>query len=692
MRTFSLQYIMLTLFLLLTVPVLAGVIAFGYTTSERITRVDSIQRIDHHQEIVSSSIENLFREVAANVQSMATAGNLQPDLFQGKASIDYLSTVARGTPDVQSAYVGLEDDGTFYQGRYMLFGQSVHGKAIPQGTVFAHRWVVPKGNAGRVETYEFLDHNMNVLGTSVASSDYDPRQRPWYQITKAAKDLTISDPNLFATLSLVGFTIAAPIKRDGDITGVVAIDLTLEGLSNYLSQSRISNSSMSFVLDHRGNVIANSKVKDVYQISNGTLQLSHITEWPDPVAGIVYSQRTIGVQGPQDLFVEHGGKEYAASLEPISAAHGKAWQVFTIAPVTDFSGAIEQNNRRVLLIGIIATILQIAIIWIFARKLATPLEQLVRQVDRIRNLNQDDEPDLPDSRIMEIGMLTKAVETLDNAIRSFASFVPVGLVRELLQSEQKLEIGGNSRFLTVFFSDMEGFTDLSEKIPAKNLVERVSDYLNIVANAVNLEAGTIDKFIGDGVMAFWGAPNLLEDHARRACMAALRVQAKVSAFNQAHLAETGESLLNVRIGIHSDAVVVGNIGSPERMSYTVLGDGVNVAARLEQVNKLYGTNICISHSVYKETGDILCVRPIGDIRFEGRRASTTVYELMGAFGHGLEFEPDAATLELANLSRIAFHERLSGNVEAAIRVYTQITQEFPDDPVARAILSELTTS
>jgi adenylate cyclase len=125
------------------------------------------------------------------------------------------------------------------------------------------------------------------------------------------------------------------------------------------------------------------------------------------------------------------------------------------------------------------------------------------------------------------------------------------------------------------------------------------------------------------------------------------------------------------------------------MSYTVLGDGVNIASRLEGLNKAYGTNICLSHSVYKEAGDILCVRPIGDVRVKGRRASITVYELLGAFGQGAEYEPADEILQLAEISRAAFERRVAGDDEGAIALYRKILQDYPGDPVAQAVLAEI---
>ncbi len=260
--------------------------------------------------------------------------------------------------------------------------------------------------------------------------------------------------------------------------------------------------------------------------------------------------------------------------------------------------------------------MQILIIYFLSSVISSPLENLARKVTRIQDLGGENLPPLH-SPIREVALLSRAIDTLDTAVKSFSAFVPVGLVRELLESDQKLELGGHSRFLTIFFSDLEAFSSLSEELPSQELLLRVSAYLEIVTKAVNEEHGTIDKFIGDGVMAFWGAPALLDDHALRACFAALRIRKSMTALNARWEAE-GSKPMHIRVGIHSDAVLVGNIGSKERMSYTVMGDGVNVAARLEGINKEYGTRICISHSGVQGGGRAaLCP---ADRRCRGQRA------------------------------------------------------------------------
>jgi adenylate cyclase len=677
----------LTLFVLLTVPVFFAIIAVTYVSNEKIARSNADELVERFRTDAIENIENVFNPIKSLVRSAAAVGADQPDFYSDNRSLKYLFSIIQHSNRIISMYVGLTD-GSFRQARQIEPTVEVQGKLPPPAARYAYRWIdaVPRGTAP-TDHYVFLDAQQKEVGKSEQVTAYDPRARLWYRMTQQAGGPVITDPDVFAALGLIGFTVAAPIFNDGRILGIAAADITLDGLSEYLAERKISPGTLSYILDHQGRVIANSERVKTYTNYNGRVELQHITSLGNDLPAIAFSARP---RDSEKLFsFTKGGEDYVASLTTLPADFGKRWQLFVVTPLADFTEAFQEHNRRLFLFGLLAIVLQILIIYFLSTVVSAPLEKLARKVVRIQDLEGENLPPL-DSPIREVAVLSRAIDTLDAAVKSFAAFVPVGLVKQLLESDQKLELGGHSRFLTIFFSDLEAFSTLSEEVPSQELLLRVSAYLAIVTKAVNEESGTIDKFIGDGVMAFWGAPALLDDHAARACFAALRIRKGMDGLN-ARWQDEGLKPLNIRIGIHSDAVLVGNIGSKERMSYTVMGDGVNVAARLEGINKEYGTRITISHSVFKEAGERLCVRPIDDVAVKGRRAKIPIYELMGAYGLGSEFEADQATVRLCRLTRTAYEALVAGDVALALERYRAILAEYPDDPVALEMARRLDT-
>ena len=676
----------LTLFILLTVPVFFAIVAVNYVSNEKIARDNAGELIGRFSVEAIENIQHLFDPIKSLVRSAAALGSEQPEFFEQNRSLKYLFSILQHSDRIISMYVGLSD-GSFRQARQIDPAVEIQGKLPPVGTRWADRWITPRSGSAPVDHYLFLDKDRRELGLSEQTTSYDPRARLWYRTAQQTGELSVSDVDVFATLGIVGFTVGAPFYADGALRGVAAADITLDGMSNYLAERKISPGTQSYILDHQGRVIANSERTKTYTSQNGKVELQHITSLGDDLPAIAFSFR------PRDSehtfsFVHHG-EHYIASLTTLPPEFGKKWQLFVVTPLADFTSAFDEQNKRLALFGVIAILLQICIIYFLSSVVSAPLERLALKVTKIQNLEGDNLP-LLKSPIREVAVLARAIDTLDSAVKSFAAFVPVGLVRQLLDSEQKLVLGGHSRFLTIFFSDLESFSTLSEEVPSQELLSRVSAYLGVVTHAVNMEHGTIDKFIGDGVMAFWGAPALLEDHAQRSCFAALRIREGMKELN-ADWEAAGKKPLKVRIGIHSDAVLVGNIGSKERMSYTVMGDGVNIAARLEGINKEYGTGICISHAVFKEAGERLCVRPVDEVTVKGRRSKVPIYELVGAYGLGPEFEPDEATVRLCKLTRSAYTALVAEDYALALSRYQEIVAEYPEDPVAATMAERLAT-
>lgn len=212
-------------------------------------------------------------------------------------------------------------------------------------------------------------------------------------------------------------------------------------------------------------------------------------------------------------------------------------------------------------------------------------------------------------------------------IRStFQKYLAPDVVKSLLKNPDAIALGGAEQVLTVYFSDIAGFTGISEKISANELVAALNEYLTRCTNIVIDELGTIDKYIGDAVMAFWGAPLPMVDHAERACMAALRVQKMLEIWN-ADRARQGLPSLATRIGIHTGACVVGNMGSTQRMNYTVMGDTVNLASRLEGLNKFFGTQTIVSGDCVANLREKLLCRHLAAVRVKGRGGAVEIYEL-----------------------------------------------------------------
>lgn len=208
----------------------------------------------------------------------------------------------------------------------------------------------------------------------------------------------------------------------------------------------------------------------------------------------------------------------------------------------------------------------------------------------------------------------------------FSKYVSKGVVDELLKN-QEIKLGGEKRVVSVLFSDIRGFTSMSEKIKPEEVVAILNEYLSEMTDIIFANKGTLDKFIGDAVMAVFGSPFYLKDHAQRAVKTAVQMIKRLNELNEKWIKE-GKKTLKIGIGINSGEVIAGNMGSLKRMEYTVIGDNVNLASRLESMNKELGTEILISENTYKEVKDIVKVRKFENVKIRGKEESITVYEVL----------------------------------------------------------------
>lgn len=213
--------------------------------------------------------------------------------------------------------------------------------------------------------------------------------------------------------------------------------------------------------------------------------------------------------------------------------------------------------------------------------------------------------------------------------RTFQHYLSPDVIKVLLEHPEQLKLGGDRKELTVLFSDIRDFTTKSEKLPPEKLVRLLNEYLTEMTDVIFQYKGTVDKYVGDAIMAIFGAPLAQEDHALRATFTALEMKEHLEKRRGEWCTKYGIDDLRIGIGINTGPMAVGNMGSEKRFNYTVVGDAVNLASRLEGLNKEYGTTIIISEAHYKKVKDHVTARELGTVRVKGKEIETKIYELEG---------------------------------------------------------------
>ena len=479
----------------------------------------------------------------------------------------------------------------------------------------------------RVDEYEVIVGDIEFQKRRFESTDYKVTGQEWYK-----KGIQQDEPSWFEVTAFpVGLrpsiAYAGPVDVYQRRQGVLAVIIENTRLAQFLSQLSVGKSGAAFILGRDGAVIAA----------------------PDPDADEVHMQRTDQPLLPvaQMAFKQAGASpgdenDKSRRMRMVSAGDGYAvtlttlafpgWTLATVIPEAEFLGPIETTIRR-LLIGLAFLVIASGILsaWLARRVIAQPLITVVDELRHVERFELDQVRRHP-SRVVELANLSTAIADMAGGLAAFRKYIPADLVRTLLRQGIEPRPGGSIRMLTVMFTDIAGFTGLSERL-GDQIIPLLSRYLDTVSREVTGHSGTIDKFIGDAVMAFWGAPTANPNHAVDACRAALACQ---SALLQSGLVDDHGRPVKVRIGINSGDMLVGNIGSEFRLNYTVIGDAVNVASRLEGANKEYGTEIIIGEETRRLAGDRIHVRELDRLVVYGRAGGLAIYELLGVAADGTE--------------------------------------------------------
>lgn len=293
--------------------------------------------------------------------------------------------------------------------------------------------------------------------------------------------------------------------------------------------------------------------------------------------------------------------------------------------------------------------------------------------------------------LMEIAVLFAAMLTFKLVVTdrekrqtraAFQHYLAPSVLEDMVKNPDKLKLGGEKRELTVFFSDIRGFTTISERLPAEELSKLLNEYLTPMSNIVFKHQGTLDKYMGDAVMAFWGAPMEQPDHALRGCTAALEMMSTLAGL-RAQWKAAGRPDIQIGIGLNSGPMSVGNMGSDMFFNYTVMGDNVNLGSRLEGTNKAYGTNIIISEFTYAKVKGQVVSRELGSVRVKGKKLPVGIYELRGL---GAPSKEEAAVIADFEAALAAYRARSWDEAEARLR---KVLEAWKDDGPSTHYLEDI---
>ncbi|MBQ7167127.1 MAG: cation:dicarboxylase symporter family transporter [Treponema sp.] len=520
-------------------------------------------------------------------------------------------------------------------------GNLIMGRRMPDGSLTRRYITRTKDKVLTRYVHENMQYNATFPNTEEGQdTGYDPRTRGWYKKASENKKTVWTNVYIFATDNMPGFSCASPVYDSaGKLLGVACIDIGIRDLSLYLGSISTTANSKLFIYDQDNQIIAKPlKAEDpignllnVYPAADGsnTYAMKKVDDKAEPIIAEAFenSRGRVNKEGIYSFSLD--GKAYFCKIDSMPLDEELSMNVGMVIPDEDIMGIVYKNNRTVMIISMIVIIIAIIISVLVSSVISKPMKTLSTEMNNIKELAIDDGVMLHDSGIKEIDNMVDSFEGMKQGLVNFKKYVPSDLVTQLIRNSQKAEIGGKKQTLTLMFSDIENFTGISEMTKPEDLVNRLYDYFSLFAHTISGNRGTIDKYIGDSIMAFWGAPVEMDvkQHAELACRSALTCQMQGFNLSNAWIRE-GKPKFRTRFGIHTGEVVVGNMGSDERINYTVLGDNVNLASRLEGINKYYGTEIIISAVTHDLVKDDFEFRMLDKITVKGKTKPLYIYELL----------------------------------------------------------------
>jgi len=547
----------------------------------------------------ANTLQLKFKSLVASAEMITNNLSIWPGVevppsAQPHPTRAFLIDQLRRFPHLSTISIGF-DDGSYYMIGTARSRPSARLQKLnaPENTVLIEQSIFHADNGRRLSVRRFLDADGNTLHTTRSDApDYDPRTRAWYIPGESNETNQRSEIYQFAGTGEPGLTISRRHPR-----GTVGIDLTLNRMEEFLRDEPQAISGMLAIFRADGTVLASTVNDDAHREALRDL-MDRLRETPGFQSGV------LSVQGAPWVA--------RVSMAPIST---NTEEILALAvPVSVIAAPVSAVTRTTLIVSVLVILGSVPVIWVISRGISRPLVTLAQDADCIRRF--DLAPRTPaNSAVDEIHQLQSAMQRMRTSLGVFSHYVPKALVQKLIQRNEIPHLGGSRRTITVLFMDIENFTAMSADLEPEEVMRRMSEYFEVVTQVLLAHGATIDKYIGDAVMAFWNAPDETPDHEFMTCCAALEIQNAAAAVTDRW---TDVSVpVRTRIGLHSGEAVVGNVGSSDRMNFTALGATVNLAARLETLNRDLGTSILVSKQIVMKCEERLSFESVTTTKLKG---------------------------------------------------------------------------
>ena len=582
--------------------ILGLVLAYSYAYSRRIILRESEHNARNLTLSVSRRIEQEFRAVAKVPAGLAEFLRIMsPD--DPETLLKMIRTSLSENPEVFGAAIAFEPSGF-----------------VKDMTAYApYFYRTPKG----------------IKYLQLASPTYNYFQQDYYHITKLLNRPTWTNPyfdegggNILMVTYSVPLYWPNTSGTDERFRGIVTADVSLEWLTKLVGSIKVAKTGFCFIISDTGIFVTYPQKK--YIMSESIFSIAEQLHEPKlrEIGRTMIRTRS----GFEDIGTTLTGKDAFLAFARIPST---GWSLGAVFPKDELFAEVSALHQRTVGMAALSVGLLLLFSIFLARSLARPL---IRMAEAATKVGKGD-LDLELSSIRntdEVGQLARSFEHMVDGLKqrdfirdTFGRYLTREVVTRLLESQDGLKLGGEAREITLMMSDLRGFTALTSHMPPENVIAFLNRYLGKMVEILLDHRGVIDEIIGDGILAFFGAPEPLEDHPERAVACALKMQAAMEEINKLNEAD-GLAHLEMGIAIHTGTVVVGNIGSERRSKYGAVGSAVNFTGRMESYS--IGGQVLISHATYQRVSDVVTVKDVLDVRMKGIPGSVNLYDIQGITG------------------------------------------------------------